>query len=72
MSTTLHYQARLGTLSPSAPASSTFWKRLWAAIERHGQHRAAAELRRVAALHVFSDPALNRQLLDAAEHAERR
>ncbi len=71
MSTSLQFQLRLGTLAPTAPAAGTFWQRLWAAVERHGQRRAAAELRRVARLHAFTDPALTRQLLAAAADAER-
>lgn len=74
MSTSLQFQLRAGTLAPTAPAATAFgafWQRLWAALERHGQRRAAAELRRIAILHAFSDPALNRQLLDAADRAER-
>lgn len=74
MSTSLQMHLRAGTLAPTAPAAAPFgpfWQRLWAAIERHGQRRAAAELRRIATLHAFSDPALNRQLLDAADQAER-
>ncbi len=45
--------------------------RLRTALERHGRRRAATELRRIAALHAFSDPVLTRQLLDAAASAER-
>ena len=73
MSTSLHFPYRLGTLGPVAPAAATttFWQRLWAAIERHGQRRAAAELRRIAAHHVFSDPEMTRHLLAAADQAER-
>lgn len=71
MSTSLQYQIRLGTLTPTGPAAPTMWQRLWAAIERHGQRRAAAELRRLASHHVFSDPAMTRHLLAAADQAER-
>ncbi len=53
-------------------ATPGFWLRLWAALERHGQRRAATELRRIAALHDFNDPVLTRQLLDTADSAERR
>lgn len=51
-------------------ATTGFWQRVWAGIERHGQRRAAAELRRMAAVHAFADPELNRQLLAAAARAE--
>ncbi len=73
MSTSLHFPYRLGTLGPVAPAAAAtrFWQRLWAAIERHGQRRAAAEMRRVASTHVFSDPEVARQLRVAARQAER-
>ena len=54
-----------------APVTPTVWQRLGAAIERHGQRRAAAELRRIAAHHVFSDPEMTRHLLAAADQAER-
>ena len=74
MSTSLHFPYRLGTLGPVAPAAAAtrFWQRLWAAIERHGHRRAAAELRRIATQHVGSDPEMARQLLSAACQAERR
>jgi hypothetical protein len=52
-------------------ATPGLWLRLWAALERHGRRRAATELRRIAAMHDFSDPALTRQLLDTAAGAER-
>ena len=71
MSTTLQYQVRFGTMAPTALVTPTVWQRLWAAIERHGQRRAAAELRRIAAHHVFSDPEMTRHLLAAAVQAER-
>ena len=69
--------ARAGDVSQAssaefpAAATTTFWQRLWAAIERHGQRRAAAELRRIASHHVFSDPEMTRHLLAAANQAER-
>lgn len=47
------------------------WQRLWQALEAHGQRRAAAELRRSAERLQFTDPALARQLLEAAGPAER-
>lgn len=47
------------------------WQRLWKALEAHGQRRAAAELRRHAWRVQPSDPALARQLLEAAGPAER-
>lgn len=60
------------TVSPStrglnSPALPTFWQRLWAALEAHGQRRAAAHLRRMAAIHADIDPVLARRLYDAAE-----
>lgn len=64
----LRHPHHLGPITGTTPG---FWQRLWAGIERHGQRRAAAELRRIASHHVFSDPAMTRALLDAAAHAER-
>ena len=48
-----------------------FWQRVWAALQRQGQQRAVAELRRVASIHRFSDPELTVQLRAAADFAER-
>ena len=39
-----------------------FWRRLWLALEAQGQRRAAAELRRLAIHHRFSDPEMSRRL----------
>lgn len=64
----LHHPQLAPRATTGAPG---FWQRLWIAIERHGQRRAAAELRRVASHHVFSDPELSRQLLAAADQTER-
>jgi hypothetical protein len=50
---------------------SGFWQRVWAALQRQGEQRAVAELRRAASIHRFSDPELTRQLLAAADFAER-
>jgi hypothetical protein len=71
MSTTIlhHPNLRLAAIA-QVSASSGFWQRVWAGIERHGQRRAAAELRRVAAVHAFADPELSHQLLAAASRAE--
>ena len=57
-----------GATRASSP-TSTFVQRLWAALEAHGQRRAAVELRRVAARHAHGDPALSRQLMAAADAA---
>lgn len=54
------------TLNPSSAAFARrtpgIWRRVWAALEAHGQRRAEAELRRIAILHVSSDPALSSEL----------
>jgi hypothetical protein len=59
--------------TPGAPRAErqtpTFLLRLWAALEAHGQRRAAVELRRVAARHAYGDPALANQLMAAADAA---
>ncbi len=49
-----------------------FWQRVWAALQRQGHQRAAAELRRAASIHRSSDPELTLKLLAAADFAERR
>jgi hypothetical protein len=72
MSTSIlrHPNLRQASIAQVA-ATSGIWQRVWAGIERHGQRRAAAELRRMAAVHAFADPELNRELLAAAARAER-
>jgi hypothetical protein len=65
-------------LNPSTLRRETarpFWQRVWAALESYGQQRAAAELRRMAILHVSADPAFSDRLLalaDATRQADRR
>jgi len=47
------------------------WSGIWAAFERHGQRRAASELRRQADLQAFCHPDLARGMRDAADRADR-
>lgn len=47
------------------------WQRVWAALEAHGQRRAAAELNRIAILHVSTDPELSRNLRALARTSAR-
>jgi hypothetical protein len=58
------------TLNPSSAAFARrtpgFWRRVWTALEAHGQRRAEAELRRIAMLHVSTDPVLSQQLREIA------
>jgi hypothetical protein len=61
MTTTSLQAPRLAATSAARPAASV-WQRLWAALEAHCQRRAAAELRRLAIHHRFSDPALAQRL----------
>lgn len=68
MSTTVLHAPRI---SATGRAGTGFWQRLWQALEAHGQRRAAVELRRAAWRFQSSDPAVARQLLDAADRAER-
>jgi hypothetical protein len=68
MSTTVLHAPRH---SAAGRAGAGFWQRLWQALETSGQRRAATELRRAAWRFQTSDPAIARQLLDAAEYAER-
>ncbi len=49
----------------------SFWQRVWAALEAHGQRRAAAELQRIAILHVSTDPELSRNLRAIATQSAR-
>jgi hypothetical protein len=62
MSTTVLHPARLAPAAKASAASTGFWRRLWASLEAHGQRRAEAELRRLAATHVSTDPELSRHL----------
>lgn len=68
MSTTVLHAPRI---TAAGRAGTSFWQRLWQALEAHGQRRAAVELRRAAWRFESSDPATARQLLDAAQRAER-
>lgn len=68
MSTTVLHAPRISAAGRAGPG---FWQRLWQALEAHGQRRAAVELRRAAWRFQSSDPAVARQLLDAAERSER-
>jgi hypothetical protein len=45
----------------------SIWRRLWLALEAQGQRRAAAELRRLAAYHLYSDPEMNQRLRALAD-----
>jgi len=62
MSTTVLHPARLAPAAKAPAAPTGFWLRVWAALEAYGQRRAAAELRRLAATHVSTDPELSRHL----------
>ncbi len=67
MSTTVLHAPRIAVVN----GQTGFWSQFWHALERHGQRRAAAELRRTAWRYETSDPVLARQLLQAAREAER-
>lgn len=67
MSTTFIHPTRRPLAHPAAPVAGSFWQRLWAALEAHGQRRAAAHLRRMAAIHADHNPDLARRLNEAAE-----
>lgn len=67
MSTSVLQSPRFAPAGSAAAAEHSFFQRLWMALEAHGQRRAAVELRRAAARHANSDPALARRLLDAAD-----
>lgn len=54
-----------------ARPESSLLQRVWAALEAHGQRRAAAELNRIAALHVSTDPELARNLRALAQRSDR-
>lgn len=43
-------------------ARAGFWLRVWKALERHGQRRAAQELRLLAATHAATDPEFAKRL----------
>jgi len=69
MSTTALHPTRIAPRAGTA--TPAFWQRLWAALEAHGQRRAAAELRRLAATHVSTSPEVQRALKEAAQRAAR-
>lgn len=69
MSTTVLHVPRIDAHAGRTGAS--LWQRLWQALERSGQRRAAVELRRAAWRFQATDPATARALLNAAEYAER-
>jgi hypothetical protein len=71
MSTIVLHPARAPRTAPAFGAAvPSFLQRLWAALEVHGQRRAALELRRVADRHAYGDPVIAGRLLEAAASAE--
>lgn len=69
MSTTVlnRHTSALHTSHGGAPG---LWAQFWSAFERHGQRRAASELRRHADLQAFCHPDLARSMRAAADRAE--
>jgi hypothetical protein len=72
MTTTTLQSPRIHAASTAAAARpiTRFWQRLWAAVEAHGQRRAAAELRRLAVSHRFTDPTMASRLCAIAAETE--
>jgi len=62
MSTTVLHTPHLSAAAKAPAAPSGFWLRVWNSLEAYGQRRAEAELRRLAATHVSTDPELSRHL----------